>query len=177
MKNAKIYPKGISFTANNCALVYLVDEAGVRSTMDQFYDLFADDIADALFVESCHRAGRNAVNVSVLLLDNTEYWRTDSGLDCWQIGEVSVQQTRDGLVIVERMGGSQKFLLKTSPGNGKARLESSFAHVTASLGEESHLFIKSDDRRLHYNGQTNMFIVRYAGNAAGFDESGMLRLL
>ena len=31
-RNAKIYPRGISLTTNNMALVYLLDEAGARST-------------------------------------------------------------------------------------------------------------------------------------------------
>ena len=34
VKNAKVHPKGISFTANNMALVYLLDNAGARSTSD-----------------------------------------------------------------------------------------------------------------------------------------------
>ena len=46
-KSAKIWPKGISFTSSNCALIYLVDSAGTRSTTDFFHDLFAEDIADS----------------------------------------------------------------------------------------------------------------------------------
>jgi hypothetical protein len=46
-KNAKVWPKGISFTSNTCALVYLVDQAGARSTSDFFHDLYADDIAES----------------------------------------------------------------------------------------------------------------------------------
>lgn len=34
--------KGISFTSENCALVYLVDTAGTRTTTDTFTDLSAD---------------------------------------------------------------------------------------------------------------------------------------
>ena len=40
---------GISFTANNCTLVYLVDVAGARTTTDMFHDLYDDNIADKLF--------------------------------------------------------------------------------------------------------------------------------
>ncbi len=47
IKNAKMWPRGVSFTANNCALVYLVDQAGARSTTDTFHDLYADNIADS----------------------------------------------------------------------------------------------------------------------------------
>ncbi len=49
IKNAKMWPRGVSFTANNCALVYLVDQAGARSTTDTFHDLYADNIADSKF--------------------------------------------------------------------------------------------------------------------------------
>ena len=48
--------------------------------------------------------------------------------------------------------------------------------VTASLGDESHMFLRSKDRRLHYNGNTGVFIVRNAGHSAGFDEDGELRI-
>ncbi len=75
---------------------------------------------------------------------------------------------------VERKHGCELFTLKTSPSNGKARMQSSFLYLTASMGEESHIFVKSNDRRLHYNGHA--FVVRNAGHSAGFDESGMLRI-
>ena len=38
-KNANVHPKGISFTANNMALVYPLDDAGARSTSDMFHVL------------------------------------------------------------------------------------------------------------------------------------------
>ena len=47
IKNAKMWPKGVSFTSNNSALVYLVDQAGARSTTDTFHDLYAENIADS----------------------------------------------------------------------------------------------------------------------------------
>ena len=46
----------------------------------------------------------------------------------------------------------------------------------ASLGEESHLFLRAGDRRLHYSGQSSVFTVRNAGHSAGFDEAGVLRI-
>ena len=48
-KKLQISPLGTSFTANNCTLVYLVDEAGARTTTDTFHDLFENNIADTLF--------------------------------------------------------------------------------------------------------------------------------
>ena len=40
---------GISFTADNCTLVYLVDVAGARTTTEIFHDLYESNIADTLF--------------------------------------------------------------------------------------------------------------------------------
>ena len=175
VKNAKIYPRGISFTANNMALVYLLDEAGARSTSDMFHDLHATHIADMLFKESCDREGE-AVTASIDQLDKAKYWRTENGVDCWVIGQVYVRQMEDGLVTVQRDVHGFNFTLRTSPSNGKVRFDSRFLAVTASLGLEAHVFLRSRDRRLHYNGETKVFTVRNAGHSAGFDEEGSLRI-
>jgi len=178
VKNAKIYPRGISFTANNMALVYLLDEAGARSTSDMFHDLYATNIVDTLFGESCPKEDSEAaVQESIRTLDEAQYWRTEAGVDSWIFKDVFIQQTMDGLVIVERrLEGGGFVSIKASPSNGKIRLNSDFVQVTASLGEESHLFLRSKDRRLHYNGGSGVFTVRNAGHSAGFDEGGELRI-
>lgn len=45
VKNAKIWPRGVSFTADNCSMIYLLDAAGARTTTDSFHDLHSTDIA------------------------------------------------------------------------------------------------------------------------------------
>lgn len=39
---AKMWYKGVSFTSETCALIYLVDTAGTRTTTDTFTDLTKD---------------------------------------------------------------------------------------------------------------------------------------
>lgn len=39
---AKMWYKGVSFTSENCALIYLVDTAGTRTTTDSFTDMTKD---------------------------------------------------------------------------------------------------------------------------------------
>ena len=176
VKNAKVFPRGISFTANNMALVYLLDEAGARSTSDMFHDLYATQIAEMLFMESCSKQ-MDGVTDSIRLLDNARYWRTGDNIDCWVIGPVFIQQKEDGLVIVEKKTQhGNKIVLKSSPSNGKIKYEAETLQMTASMGTESHLFLRSMDRRLHYNGETMVFTVRNAGHSAGFDEKGSLRI-
>lgn len=45
-KNAKFFKKGISFTSNNMALVYLLDEAGIRTTREQFFKISPTGFVD-----------------------------------------------------------------------------------------------------------------------------------
>jgi len=178
VKNAKVWPRGVSFTSNNCALVYLVDAAGARSTTDTFHDLYADNISETVFsrstqVASCHY--QSVIEKCKFDLNEAEYWRnSDIEPDCWVINGVQIKQTHDGLVTVERKYGNEVFQLRTSPSNGKVRLQSSFLYLTASMGDEAHVFIKSNERRIHYNGTA--FVVRNAGHSAGFDETGLLRI-
>ena len=131
VKNAKVHPKGVSFTANNMALVYLLDEAGARSTSDMFHDLYATNIVDTLFGESCPQEDSEAaVQESIRTLDEAQYWRTEAGVDSWIFKDVFIQQTMDGLVIVERrLEGGGFVSIKASPSNGKIRLNSDFVQV------------------------------------------------
>jgi hypothetical protein len=178
-----MWPRGISFTSNCQALVYLVDEAGARSTSDSFHDLYYQNVADSIFNYSLvdfnnsydPSKDMSPIDRSIEALERAEYERSeDTGLDCWIFGDIIITQTQDGLVSVERRYGREVFVLKTSPSNGKARLGNSFMYVTASMGQEAHLFVKSNDRRIHYNGSA--FVVRNAGHSAGFDDDNKLRI-
>ena len=176
VKNAKIFSRGISFTANNMALVYLLDEAGARSTSDMFHDLHATEIADTLFKDSLGRQV-DGVTTSIRQLDTARYWRTRENVDCWIIGQIFIQQMEDGLVVIEKnTEKGNKIIARSSPSNGKVKVDSDFVHMTASLGPESHMFIRSLNRRLHYSGETMVFTARNAGHSAGFDNEGNLRI-
>jgi len=186
IKNAKIWPKGISFTSNEREprLTYLVDSAGARLQDGEcFYDLYGHisqfshpNIADAIFTNSSGvylNGYTAAIQQCQRDLYEAQYWKTAEN-DCWMINNVRVTQTLDGLVTVGRKYGNEQFAMRTSPTNGKCRLESSFVYMTASMGDEAHVFIKSNERRIHYNGTA--FVVRNAGHSAGYDENGDLRI-
>ena len=77
VKNAKIWPKGTSFTATTFALVYLLDEAGLRTTSDVFHDLGASNIVDSLWEEGVW--SRNmftfGMRESKEMLEGIQRWR------------------------------------------------------------------------------------------------------
>lgn len=69
---------------------------------------------------------------------------------------------------------SNKYSLRTSPGNGSASISSPFLHCTGSMGHTRHLFVRRGERRMHYDGAS--FIVRNAGHSAGFDDKHQLKV-
>lgn len=88
--------KGVSFTSENCALVYLVDSAGTRTTTDTFSDLVQDFSLGVFYSESRHghTFGIDAVNI----IHGAQYWTTEEGVENWLINNVRISQAPDGLV-------------------------------------------------------------------------------
>ncbi|XP_068084820.1 uncharacterized protein fest [Anabrus simplex] len=169
-KYAKMWYKGVSFTSEHCALVYLVDAAGTRTTTDNFSDMSSDFSLPVFYNDSRH--GAAFVQDAISLLQSAQYWVNDEGIENWIINNVRVSQTQDGLVRVAR--NSNKYQMRTSPTNGTASLTTPFLHCTASMGQTSHLFVRRGERRMHYDGAS--FIVRNAGHSAGFDEKNQLKV-
>ncbi|KAK9505301.1 hypothetical protein O3M35_009389 [Rhynocoris fuscipes] len=169
-KYAKMWYKGISFTSESCALVYLVDSAGTRTTTDNFSDLSMDFSLSVFYNESRH--GANFIPEAATFIESAQYWVTDEMIENWIINNVRISQAPDGLVRVAR--NSNKYNLRTSASNGTASITTPFLHCTASMGSTSHLFVRRGERRLHYDGSS--FIVRNAGHSAGFDEKTQLKV-
>lgn len=67
--------------------------------------------------------------------------------------------------------GKNEIQIKTNV-CGKGRLTTSKFHCTASSGEQKHLFVKSEDKRMHYDG--TKFVVRNAAQSAGFNKDDQL---
>ncbi|XP_014205097.1 uncharacterized protein LOC106636997 [Copidosoma floridanum] len=169
-KYAKMWYKGVSFTSEQCALVYLVDAAGARTTTDTFSDMSQDFSVNVFYAESRH--GPTCVPEATAALSAAQFWTTDEGVENWIINNVRISQTLDGLVRIAR--NSNKYQLRTSPSNGTASLTTPFLHCTASLGQTPHLFVRRGERRMHYDGTS--FIVRNAGHSAGFDDNNQLKV-
>ncbi|EZA54702.1 hypothetical protein DMN91_007330 [Ooceraea biroi] len=169
-KFAKMWYKGVSFTSEQCALVYLVDTAGTRTTTDSFSDMSQDFSLSVFYSGSRH--GPACLQEAAAHLSTAQYWQTEEGVENWVINNVRVSQTPDGLVRIAR--NSNKYQMRTSPSNGTASLTTPFLHCTASLGQTSHLFVRRGERRMHYDGTS--FIVRNAGHSAGFDDNNQLKV-
>uniref|UniRef100_A0A0A9XDU4 Sphingosine-1-phosphate lyase 1 n=1 Tax=Lygus hesperus TaxID=30085 RepID=A0A0A9XDU4_LYGHE len=169
-KFAKMWYKGVSFTSENCALVYLVDSAGTRTTTDNFSDLSQDFSLQVYYSESRH--GMAFIADAITAIQAAQYWVTDEGVENWIINNVRISQAPDGLVRVAR--NSNKYHLRTSAANGTATITTPFLHCTASMGSTSHLFVRRGERRMHFDGTS--FIVRNAGHSAGFDEKTQLKV-
>ncbi|XP_036332691.1 uncharacterized protein LOC118744040 [Rhagoletis pomonella] len=168
VRYAKMWYKGVSFTSESCALIYLVDTAGTRTTTDTFTDLTKDYTLTVFYDDSRH--GPSYVQDANEVIQNSTYSCTDEGTEIYEINGFRITQAADGLVKLTRT--HNKCLIRTSPGNGSATLTTPGIHCTASLGKTSHLFVRRNEKRMHFDG--SCFIVRNAGHSAGFNENNLL---
>lgn len=88
--------KGVSFTSEKCALVYLVDAAGTRSTADSFFEMTQDFSLPVFYTGS--RRGPACLQEVIAILQSGQYWVTDEGIQNWIINGIRISQTEDGLV-------------------------------------------------------------------------------
>ncbi|KAH8258429.1 hypothetical protein KR038_011426 [Drosophila bunnanda] len=167
VRYAKMWYKGVSFTSESCALIYLVDTAGTRTTTDTFTDLTKDYTLAVFYDDSRH--GPSFVPDAHEVIANSSYNCAEDGTEVYDINGFRITQAADGLVKVTRQ---HKCLIRTSPGNGSATLTTPGIHCTASLGKTSHLFVRRNEKRMHFDG--SCFIVRNAGHSAGFNENNLL---
>nr|XP_016929587.1 uncharacterized protein LOC108009612 [Drosophila suzukii] len=168
VRYAKMWYKGVSFTSESCALIYLVDTAGTRTTTDTFTDLTKDYTLAVFYDDSRH--GPSFMSDAHDVIANSTYNCAEDGTEVYDINGFRITQAADGLVKVTRQ--HNKCLIRTSPGNGSATLTTPGIHCTASLGKTSHLFVRRNEKRMHFDG--SCFIVRNAGHSAGFNENNLL---
>ncbi|EDV35723.1 uncharacterized protein Dana_GF12329 [Drosophila ananassae] len=168
VRYAKMWYKGVSFTSESCALIYLVDTAGTRTTTDTFTDLTKDYTLAVFYDDSRH--GPSFLPDAHEVIANSTYNCAEDGTEVYDINGFRITQAADGLVKVTRQ--HNKCLIRTSPGNGSATLTTPGIHCTASLGKTSHLFVRRNEKRMHFDG--SCFIVRNAGHSAGFNENNLL---
>ncbi|XP_070134024.1 uncharacterized protein fest isoform X2 [Drosophila bipectinata] len=168
VRYAKMWYKGVSFTSESCALIYLVDTAGTRTTTDTFTDLTKDYTLAVFYDDSRH--GPSFLQDAHDVVSNSTYNCAEDGTEVYDINGFRITQAADGLVKVTRQ--HNKCLIRTSPGNGSATLTTPGIHCTASLGKTSHLFVRRNEKRMHFDG--SCFIVRNAGHSAGFNENNLL---
>jgi hypothetical protein len=93
---AKMWYKGVSFTSERCALVYMIDAAGTRTTCDRFPDMSQDFSMSVFYDSSCY--GPYYIQEAISILQGYHYWINDKGTVNFVINNVHVSQTCDGMV-------------------------------------------------------------------------------
>lgn len=96
VRYAKMWQKGVSFTSQNCALVFLVDSAGTRTTTDSFTDM-SQDFTKVLFYRDT-RYGEEFVDEVLQVLRAASWWSNEDGSDLFDVNGFRISQTPDGLV-------------------------------------------------------------------------------
>ncbi|XP_070494465.1 uncharacterized protein fest [Chironomus tepperi] len=167
IRYAKIWKDCIALTARGCALIYLVDTAGTRTTSEQVNREWSHDYCRDIYLE-----GMNLRNIAQTNYAASQYrYRVDDdGNEIFHVCNVRVTQSEDGMVRIQ----SEPFSIRTSVENRNVTLKTPLIHCTASMGTSPHLFVRMNERRVHFDG-TN-FVARNMGHSSSFDGANNLRI-
>lgn len=94
---AKMWDKGISLTADGCALIYLVDTAGTRTTSDAVNKDVRGDYCWGIFVGNS-RIGAQYFHEAEAASKNYHFFTQNDGTSVFDILGHRVSQTQDGMV-------------------------------------------------------------------------------
>lgn len=92
-----MWEKGISLTADGCALIYLVDAAGTRTTSDAVNKEIRVDYGWQVFISNC-RLGAHYLAEADAASKNYHFFTQDDGTQVFDILGFRVSQTLDGMV-------------------------------------------------------------------------------
>lgn len=94
---AKMWHKGVSLTSEGCALIYLVDSAGTRTTSDVVQKDIQIDYCTQVFTDDV-RIGSDLFIAATQVVGASSFWLQDDGTENFDINGFRISQTRDGMV-------------------------------------------------------------------------------
>lgn len=77
-------------------------------------------------------------------------------------------------ILFRVQSNNDRFSIRASVENRSVTLKTQRMHCTASLGSSPHLFIRINERRVHFDGIN--FVVRNMGHSSSFDGGDNLRI-
>lgn len=92
-----MWEKGISLTADGCALIYLVDSAGTRTTSDAVNKDYRSDNCWKVF-SSCERFGGVYFEEAEAAAKNYHFFIQEDGSNVFDVLGFRITQTIDGMV-------------------------------------------------------------------------------
>ncbi|KAK8770664.1 hypothetical protein V5799_012876 [Amblyomma americanum] len=166
----KISSRGITFTALNHGLVYLVDASGTKSTTERFHDLGYDLPLSMLNIEV--EPDMDSFNECFEIVSQARRRTTRNGDEIWNLGGVRIKQTPWGDVQVSRDSGRR--VIWTSPTAGSVSVTTPLVKIALSSDPRKFFFVRTGAKRICAN--SDGFIVRNGSQRAGFDRRGRLTL-
>lgn len=167
---AKISSRGVTFTALNHGLVYLVDASGTKSTTERFQNLCYDLPMNVFYFNS--EQGMETFNECFQVVSQARQRTTRGGDDIWIVAGVRIKQTPWGDVQVSRDSGRR--VIWTSPTAGTVSVNTPFVKMAIGCDPGKYFFVRMGQRRLSANLEG--FTVRNGSQRAGFDSRGRLTL-
>lgn len=167
---AKVSSRGVTFTALNHGLVYLVDASGTKSTTERFRNLFYD-VPLSMFYSNQDQSTER-FRECFRLMREARQRSTRNGDEIWLVGCVRIKQTPWGDVQVSRDSGRR--VIWTSPTAGTMSVATPLVKIALSTDPARFFFVKMGQKKISASAEA--FTVRNGSQSAGFDSQGRVTL-
>ncbi|XP_077553281.1 uncharacterized protein LOC144168041 [Haemaphysalis longicornis] len=168
---AKISSRGVTFTALNHGLVYLVDASGTKSTTERFHNL-GYDIPLSVFYSQMQRSSPDVFEKCLDLIGPATVRTSRNGDHIWNIGGVRIKQTPWGDVQVSRDSGRR--MICSSPTAGSISITTPVVKMAVTCDPSRYFFVRMGKKRII--GSADGFAVKNGSQRAGFDRRGRVTL-
>ncbi|XP_077552483.1 uncharacterized protein LOC144166910 [Haemaphysalis longicornis] len=166
---AKISGRGVTFTALNHRLAYLVDASELEPTAERIETINYDHSMRVFWSNSDREMG--VFRDCVELMNRSRSHTTENGDDIWMVGGVRIKQTSRGDVQVSR--GSGELVIRCSSG-GKICVATPNVKMGASWDPSNYFYAIMGQKSTR--GCADGFAVKNGTQEAGFDHRGRLTL-
>lgn len=167
---AQISLRGVTFTAFNHGLVYLVDASGTKSTSERF-QILSYDIALKVFAYEVPQ-GAECFDECLRIVREAKKKTNRNRDEVWIVNGIRIKQTPWGDVQVSRDSGRR--IIWTSPTAGTISVNTPIVKTAMSCDPRKFFFVKMGQKKI--NASADVFTVRNGSQRAGFDNRGRLIL-
>lgn len=166
----KISYRGVTFSAFNHGLVYLVDASGTKSTTERFHNLCYDVALHVFYPES--EPDVEAMEQCFEMASKAAETATPDGDRIWFVDDVRIKQTPWGDVQVSRE--TDCGMIWTSPSEGTVTVTGPYFKTVVSSDPTKFLSVRMGHKKLVASAQG--LTVRNGSQRAGLDYLGRLFL-
>lgn len=168
-RQAKICKRGIIYSSTKHCLSYLVNDAGTKTTSENFRNLNNDFSLQVFF---CNGVDQTNAEECYKMVCEAQHRSFRNGDEVWIIGGFRIKQDERGNVKVTKNG--DYYAIKTSPTCGYVSIKTDTAETYIGRYADNYFSVKVGNKQV--SASLKRFVVQNGSQKSGFNSSDKVAL-